>query len=130
MTSSDQFFTTVTIEQFAPRITYQDRMLMVGSCFAEHIDRKLNRYKYAVCSNPSGILYNPVSIAQMFKRIEGKKDYTADELVFYDDLYHSMDHHGSFSGINAAAVIEKINMSLYHARKHLEKSGFVFVSLV
>lgn len=129
MTSFDPFFTPVTIEPFSPKISYRDHVLMVGSCFAEHIDRKLIRYKYVVCGNPSGILYNPVSIARMFQRMEEKKDYTPDELVVHDGLYHSMDHHGSFSGVDAKAVIEKINASLHQSREHLEKSGFVFVSL-
>jgi hypothetical protein len=42
---------------------------MFGSCFAEHISQKLDRYKYNVLTNPFGIVYNPVSIARCIERI-------------------------------------------------------------
>ncbi len=102
---------------------------MVGSCFAEHMDQKLSRYKYKILGNPFGILYNPASIAKSFQRIADEKLYTVDDLVMHDGLYHSMDHHGSFSGTDPEAVICRINDFIIKTKLHLSKSMFVFVSL-
>lgn len=128
MRTADQLNTKVHVPDFHPKIRYTDAILMAGSCFAEHISTKLERYKYDIVSNPFGILYNPVSLAVSFDRIARLEFYDADELVQHDGLYHSMDHHGSFSGKDKEVVIEKINASLQAAHDHLKRSAVVCIS--
>lgn len=125
----DLLTTSVDIRSYFPKITYRESISMIGSCFAEHIDRKLARYKYKVSSNPFGILYNPAPIAKSFQRIVEEELYTVDDLVMYDGLYHSMDHHGSFSGPDPEVVINRINDLIFKFKSHLSNSLFVFVSL-
>src|SRR5688572_9264760 len=129
MSTTDHLITNVEITGCLPKITYQDPLFLTGSCFAEHMERKLSRYKYNVSGNPFGILYNPASLAKSFDRISELKHYTADELVAHDNLFHSMDHHGSFSGSDKETVLKKINDSIDSSHAHLKKSKFVFVSL-
>jgi hypothetical protein len=128
MRSSDQLITKVTINDFHPKIRYTDAVFMAGSCFAEHISDKLDRYKYDVLSNPFGILYNPVSLARSIDRISNLTYYNPDELVLHDGLYHSMDHHGSFSGRDQQAVADKINKGIETAHHHLKKCTVAFIS--
>jgi len=128
MRISDQLITKVNIPDFHPKIRYPDAMFMAGSCFAEHISGKLDRYKYNVVSNPFGILYNPVSLARSIDRISNLTDYNSDELVLHDGLYHSMDHHGSFSGKDKQAVTEKINKAMESAHQQLKKCAVAFIS--
>ena len=40
------------------------RWLLLGSCFVDAISRKMGEYYLRVVSNPTGTLYNPVSIAR------------------------------------------------------------------
>ncbi|HQW03157.1 MAG TPA: GSCFA domain-containing protein [Saprospiraceae bacterium] len=128
MKTADQLITKVQVPDFHPKIRYPDPIMMAGSCFTEHISNKLERYKYDIVSNPFGILYNPTSLAVSFDRIARLQFYDSDELVFQDGLYHSMDHHGSFSGKDKDAVLEKINRTLQHAHEHLKKSKVVCIS--
>jgi hypothetical protein len=62
------------------------------------------------------------------ERIVDKQYYTADELVLHDGLYHSMDHHGLFSGPEAETVLQKINTGIDDAHRHLTQCRFVFIS--
>jgi GSCFA family len=128
MKTADQLITQVHIPDFNPGIRYADPILMAGSCFAEHISTKLERYKYDIVSNPFGILYNPVSLAISFDRIARLQYYHDDELVQHDGLYHSMDHHGSFSGKDKKTVLEKINKTLQAAHEHLKKTKVICIS--
>lgn len=121
--------TIVNPKEFSPKITYSDTITMAGSCFAEHIADKLVRYKHDVLSNPFGILFNPISIARSFERIANKEWYQENELELQDGLFHSMDHHGSYSGKDKNAVIDSINSSIEKSNRHLTKSKFVFISL-
>jgi hypothetical protein len=128
MNTTDHLTTKVPIQDFQPKILYKDALFMIGSCFAEHISDKLERYKYQILSNPFGILYNPVSIARSFKRIAKLELYHPEELVQQDGLYHSMDHHGSYSGKSKDEVILKINSAIKLAHDHLKKCKIVFIS--
>lgn len=127
--SMEDLITPVNPPTFRPKIKRSDAITMAGSCFAEHISAKMMRYKYDVLSNPFGILFNPISIARSFERIIMNTFYSEEELVMRDGLYHSMDHHGSFSGKDQQAVLESINKAMENARHHISKSKFVFVSL-
>lgn len=129
MSTIDHLITRVEIPDYRPKITYKDRLLVIGSCFAEHMDIKMNRYKYHVLCNPFGILFNPAAIAKSFQRIGKKQHYTAEELVVHEGLYHSMDHHGSFSDVDLERTIEKINNGIDHAYDFITQSNFVFISL-
>jgi len=121
-------FTPVQIPPIPERIQYSDKILMMGSCFTEHIGEHLLSYKYDVLQNPFGILYNPVSIAESVSRIAEKKYYAADELVYHDSLYHSMDHHGSYSGIDVELVLQKLNAGIDTAHQHMGSCKHVVIS--
>lgn len=120
--------TRVPVPSLEKRIRYNDKIMLIGSCFTEHIGSALKRFKYDVCINPFGIVYNPVSMAIALERIAALRDYTTDELVFRDGLYHSMDHHGQFSGRDGMMVAEKINKSLAAAHAFIQQAQYCFIS--
>lgn len=77
-----QFHLPFSIPAFSEKINYSDKMLLMGSCFAENIGDTLNRYKFDVTINPHGVLYNPSSIAVALRSyVENKKLQEAD--LFY-----------------------------------------------
>ena len=129
MSSFEQLSTMVNVPAYSPKISLKDPIIMVGSCFAENMDGKLKRYKYNVLTNPFGILYNSSAIAKSFTRIAQKEYYTEEELVYHDGLYHSMDHHGSFSGKDMHIVLQNLNKSIDDAHTHFVNANFAFVSL-
>lgn len=83
--------TPVHIDPPAWHIGYDDRILMLGSCFADSMAEQLGAYYFSVTANPFGTLYNPLSIAQALSL------HTPPELVEWGGLWHSMMHHGTFS---------------------------------
>ena len=58
-----KFRTEIEIAPLGTKIGYENRILALGSCFAEHIAGRLAQAKFRVTANPSGILFNPLSIA-------------------------------------------------------------------
>ena len=56
--------TEIEIPKASFQIAYSDRIALLGSCFSDNIARKLGEYYFQVTSNPTGTLYNPVSIAR------------------------------------------------------------------
>ena len=59
-----KFRTEIEIPQAPWQIVYKDKIALLGSCFSDNIARKLGEYYFRVVANPTGTLYNPVSIAR------------------------------------------------------------------
>ena len=56
------FQTKVELPAGLPPVSHAERILLMGSCFAENMGRLLAENKFRVDMNPFGILYNPLSV--------------------------------------------------------------------
>ena len=56
------FQTKVEIPISEMKIGYEDRIMTLGSCFAQNIGQKMQDVWFETDINPFGVLYNPVSI--------------------------------------------------------------------
>ena len=54
-----ELYTRILLPKARFSFSYEDRVVMMGSCFAENIGRKLEENKFSVDINPLGTLYNP-----------------------------------------------------------------------
>lgn len=124
----NQFRTTLPLKESRVKISHDDNVLLMGSCFAQEMGEKMNRYEFNCCTNPFGILFNPASLATALDRIISNTPYTADELAFDDRLYHSFDHHGSFSKPHEKEILEVINQSLSVAHEQLKLSRVFIIT--
>jgi len=103
-------------------LTHQDRIMTIGSCFSENIGHYFERYKFQVNINPFGQQYNPYSIPNALNRLLSPVPYTAFDLVHQDELFHSYDHHGSFSRASQEETLEHINSNLQTASASLREA--------
>lgn len=67
-----EFRTPVTITLAPFSIEPRERMLFVGSCFADNIGRRFVEDKFRATVNPYGVMYNPASIMHTVKRWTGE----------------------------------------------------------
>ena len=63
-----KFRTEVNIDKPTFSIRPLERMLFVGSCFADNIGRRFQEDKFRAVVNPYGVMYNPVSVLHTVKR--------------------------------------------------------------
>ena len=52
-----ELYTRILLPKARFSFSYEDRVVMMGSCFAENIGRKLEENKFSVDINPFGTLY-------------------------------------------------------------------------
>lgn len=103
------FRTRVELPSDIPSVSYADKMMMLGSCFAENMGALFSEKKFCVDINPFGILYNPSSISEALWKLLNGESYCQDDLFFYQESWHSFMHHGSFSDHTAEEALEKMN---------------------
>ncbi|MDR1161848.1 MAG: GSCFA domain-containing protein [Tannerellaceae bacterium] len=107
-----EFRTPVTIPGLIFDFSYQDDIMLMGSCFAENIGTKLYEAKFTVDINPFGILYNPASVALSLKALLHPAQFSADDLFEHEGLFHSFAHHSRFSSPSPDESADKINRRL------------------
>jgi hypothetical protein len=124
-----QFMLTLDIPPLPKPITYTDNILLVGSCFTEHIADRLKQHKFRECANPHGILFNPLSVADSLNGYLAEKQYAEDELFYLNELWNSWNHHTRFSNIDKGAALSGINQSQAHAAGFIKKADWVMITL-
>lgn len=66
-------------------LTHGDHVLMLGSCFAQEVGKRLSDNAFRVAVNPFGVLYNPASIAHALDLLTdaGKESLPDDRLALF-----------------------------------------------
>ncbi len=124
-----QLTLSLDIPPLSRPISYTDNILLIGSCFTEHIYDRLAQHRFKVLSNPHGILFNPLSVAGSLGGYIDGREYCSDELFLLNELWNSWDHHTRFSHVQAEAALEGINHSQREAAEFIKKADWVIITL-
>lgn len=119
--------TIVDIKPSEWKIGYEDKILMLGSCFSDEIGEQMKQRYLNVTCNPFGTLYNPLSIAQA---INFQSPITMNQLplVEYEGMWHSMAHHGSFSRPTREETEAAVKASVETMQQALNEATVVIVT--
>jgi hypothetical protein len=109
-------------------IDHNSRIVMLGSCFAENIGKKLIECGFNVVMNPMGILYNPISIHRALERIAGGSEFTEDDLFYHNGLWASFMHHGSFSHSDRGEALRMMNERLSEGHEQLRNATHLIIT--
>ncbi len=116
---SMQWITPVELPVGLPPVTYRHRILLMGSCFAENIGKQFVESGFTVDVNPTGVLYNPLSISTALREIYAGRVYRECDLFCYRGCWHSPMHHGSFSAEQPEEALQRINTRMQQAHNTL-----------
>lgn len=138
--------TIVDIKPSQWHIGYEDKILMLGSCFADSIGEQMSQRGLDVTVNPFGTLYNPLSIAQAinfqlndFSQLSTLKIWhcqiivpfrakNSQLIIHHEGLWHSMAHHGSFSRPTKQETEQAVKASIETMQKVLSESSVIIVT--
>jgi hypothetical protein len=120
--------TTFPVEPSTLKITYNDRVMFIGSCFASAIGSQMEIGHMPVMINPAGAVFNPMSVCNTLDSITNHKHFIIDDLHFYDGTWLSFYHYTDFSSEDPQKVLEKINRRLDEAFEHMKHTRFLFVT--
>ena len=113
-------------------ISYNDKIMMLGSCFADNIGRQLDNFGFDVCVNPFGTLYNPLSILQTVRMLLGDKMFDQEDCIEIgagDERICSFNHHTSFARATREEFIANANEALCEAREFFKETDKVIITL-
>ena len=123
------FMVDIDIKKPAEQISYRDKILLIGSCFTEHIGNALEELKFSVLQNPNGILFDPESVCKSVVSYISNKKYSEDDLFQLNEVWHSWQHHSRFSNIDKREGLRLINQSQQEAHEFLKETDWIVITL-
>lgn len=111
------------------KISYKSNLFFIGSCFSENIAGILNTLDFRVYQNPFGILFHPVAIFSCLNRIIHQHFLAEHDLVYHQELWHSLEHHSDFSHYDKNSCLQNINDRLQKAHLFLKNTNYLFITL-
>lgn len=114
---------------FQTKMNVQDRVLMIGSCFTEHIHAYFKSYKFTCLQNPHGTLFNPISIFSAIETYAQCKVIGHESLFNQNGLWNSWNFHSSLSHSDKGLALEKMNQSIKSAHSFLKETDWLVITL-
>lgn len=127
-----QLITPVALPSTAIRLTPRSVVMCAGSCFADHMGERLRQSlpPQAVCVNPSGVLYNPISLSLSLDAWTQPSPTLLDEGMF--QAGDRQFRHWLFSTRFEAATPELLRPIIKEAHQqahsHLLRSQVLFIT--
>ncbi|MBM3431983.1 MAG: GSCFA domain-containing protein [Bacteroidetes bacterium] len=110
-------------------IDHRQRILLLGSCFTEHIGEALSEWKFPLLQNPHGILFGPDAIARALNDYQTARVYTQSDLFFLNECWHSWQHHSRFSAMQPENTLARVNESIQETHTFLRSANWLILTL-
>jgi hypothetical protein len=119
----------IQIDPLPQPIGYPDKIMLTGSCFTEHIGNALSDWKFDTLQNPNGILFDPASVASSLTSYMDGRPFEEKDLVYFNELWQSWQHHSQFSRMDRGEALQGINDSLARAHAFLKEAKWLIITL-
>ena len=124
--------TPVEVKNFPIHIGLEDKVMILGSCFADSMGKHLADAGFDVCLNPFGTVYNPLSILSSIERLASGNPFElsdCEEMGAGAGLICSFSHHTSFARATSEEFLSNANAALEAASAFWKACGKVIITL-
>ena len=128
MSTDSVFRKIITIKSAQIELDHSSEIFVAGSCFVNHIGNRLIQHGFNV-SHPFGTLYNPITIAQHFSRINAQQTYTSDDVIQSQEAYYSWHHNNVITHPDKDQLLKDLNQQLSDLKNSFKKSSHIIISL-
>lgn len=110
-------------------INYKSNVLLIGSCFSEHIGNQFSYFKFTTSQNPFGILFHPKAIEKFITNSINQKVYDENDVFFQHDRWHCFDAHSKLSSPNKEELLSNLNRAISTTQKTLKQASHLVITL-
>ncbi len=122
------FRTELHVDPSPWKITLDDAILSMGSCFAVHIGEQLSLNKFDALTNPFGTIFNPLSLFKLIEIcLKGEEvpqwSYLQNQGIYRNYLFHS-----DISALKKDDLVDQIIDKKMEALDYLRKSRVILLT--
>ena len=110
-------------------LAHSDQIMLLGSCFTEHMGKRLLDAKFRMIQNPNGILFNPLSVASAVQSYIRNHSVHENDLFYLNELWNHWEFHTRFSNVDRNCALREMNESLQQAHRMLQKADWLILTL-
>ena len=124
--------TPVEIRAGRVEISPSDRIMVLGSCFADNIGQRMKNIGMDVFVNPFGTLYNPASVSEAVERLSSGRPFDTSECRMMGSgagLVCSFSHHTSFARRTETEFLAHANAVLSEASEFFRSCNRLIITL-
>jgi len=110
-------------------IDYNSKVILLGSCFSDNIGKKLRYHKFQSVLNPFGILFHPKAIESVIKNAITKKEYTEEDVFFFNERWQSFTTHSKLSASSKEEALNQLNQGSALINTALKSSTHIIITL-
>lgn len=111
------------------QIDYNSKVLLLGSCFSEHIGEKFEYFKFQQQQNPFGILFHPIAIEHLITNAINEKIYTKDDIFFHNEQWHCFGAHSKLSHASEEQLLQHLNDTITSTFQFLNEASHIVITL-
>ena len=123
-----EFRTKIPIKPQEPKIGYDSKILLLGSCFVENIGKKLEYYKFRTLQNPFGILFHPAAIGNFLQKVKSQHIFTEEDIFHHNERWHSFDAHSALSNGDKDKMLQDVNAAVEETYSFLKEASHVIIT--
>lgn len=116
------FRTKIPLSPQQPKIGYDSRIFLSGSCFVENIGKKFNFYQFQTLLNPFGIFFHPAAIANFLQKVESKYHFSEKDIFYHNDQWHCPEAHSSLSSPEKDEILQNLNSKIEESYEFIKKA--------
>ncbi len=123
-------YTEVGVAPSDWKIDQDSKILTMGSCFAEVMGSQLGNYKFSVLNNPTGTVFNPLSICKILdSALEARLPNPALYFENSDKVWFHHDFHSSLWARSKEELEKKLIHKLADIKSFLSKANVLVLTL-
>lgn len=148
-----ELVTKVNIQERSRKLGLDNKIMIIGSCFANEIGNILKSCGFNISVNPFGTLYNPISIANSIQRLASATPFEQKEVInislhstseatdtkpsettnsnnrAQESKFCSFSHHSSFAKGSQEEFLTSANGRLAQESEHFKNCDTIIITL-
>lgn len=130
MTDDMRFRTEIDIRRGSFAIGHDRPVVLLGSCFTDHVGARMALDGFDVTANPFGPMYNPVSLTRLIDNaMSGKRYSRHDFITDAEGIAHCLDFASRYCGADADALSVRINSEIEALQIAIEHASTLILTL-
>lgn len=123
-----KFSTVVPIVKLPKQLTYGDKILSLGSCFAVNIGKKFKQFQFQNVVNPFGILFHPKAIEQIVEYAYSGYEFSEKDVFCHNEIWSCFAVHSDMNELEEEDIITKLNIKLFDLQAALKESSLLILT--
>ncbi|HEY9047773.1 MAG TPA: GSCFA domain-containing protein [Ohtaekwangia sp.] len=122
------FRTTLNAGVSTHTISLSDRIITLGSCFADAIGSRMVYSKMQALANPFGVLYNPVSMHRALRYSIFNETVADHTFLTHHDVFLSYDFHSEISALQKTDLQHRLTNTIGATHHFLKDAQWILLT--